>query len=94
MPDLLDICEGRHRGAGNSVDANRRAVRSKSYWRARIIEEIRAAGHLGLTAKEAAVRLGKPLNTISGRFSELVQQGKLYRHGKRDGASVHYRRVT
>jgi DNA-binding transcriptional ArsR family regulator len=94
VPDLLDICEGRHGGNEESAAAHRRAAKSTSYWRARILEEIRAAGHQGLTAKEAAVAIGKQLNTISGRFAELFKAGLIYRHGRRDGAAVNYERIV
>jgi hypothetical protein len=94
MPDLIDICENRHRGAETSVAANKLASRSKAYWRGRIFNLIREAGQNGLTAKEAAGALGKPLNCISGRFSELAKDALIFKCGRRDGAAVWFLRAV
>lgn len=43
----------------------------------------------GLTAKEYAEQTGRPLNTISGRFTELARDGWIERNDdRRDGAAV------
>jgi Fic family protein len=42
-----------------------------------------------LTSKQVAYALGRPLNAISGRLSELLAMGELERTGARmDGAAV------
>ena len=52
---------------------------------ARIYGLIRQAGYRGCTAKEAAAAMGKPLNAISGRFSNLESKGLIKLNGhKRD----------
>lgn len=68
-----DICIGRHRDSAASVEANARANQSKSAVRAEIF---RIAESLGVfTSKDIAERLGKPINTISGRITELKMLG-------------------
>ncbi len=64
---LFDICETRHGGNAHSVAANKRA--DKLADRQAIIEFLRAHGK-GYS-KEIARAMKKPLNALSGRFSEL-----------------------
>jgi DNA-binding IclR family transcriptional regulator len=43
----------------------------------------------GITAKEYAEKSNKPLNTVSGRFTELARDGWIERTSeRRDGAAV------
>jgi len=81
-----DVCAGRHHGNPESIDANplpdaKRAMhrtilalfRQRPYW----------------TSKQIAYAVGRPLNSISGRLSELLMLGLIERTGARmDGAAV------
>ena len=81
-----DICAARHHGSPESAAANpapeaKRAMHrtilalfdQRPYW----------------TSKQIAYAVGRPLNSISGRLSELMAMGLLERTGARmDGAAV------
>lgn len=64
--NLLDICEGKHKGNPQSQAAFQSVRHSERH--AQIIELLRVRP---MTSKEIARALGVQLNTISGRFSEL-----------------------
>jgi len=82
---LFDICRNRHGGDSASEAANQRieAHGSKEKQRARVYQAIVVAGHYGLTCKELAARWGVGMNTISGRFSELLQKGMVAKTDRR-----------
>ena len=48
---------------------------------------VSGAGDNGMTAKEYAELVGKPLNTVSGRFSGLAQKGYIEDSGARRAGS-------
>lgn len=50
---------------------------------AKVYGLIRISGAAGLTAKEAAMRMGKPLNAVSGRLSNLSRKGHIKPNGFR-----------
>jgi hypothetical protein len=64
-----DITERKHRGNPASVDAYKRGDKSRD--RRKVLELIKSAGWLGMTSKEIAEAMDKPLNAVSGRCSEL-----------------------
>lgn len=78
-----DITVSRHRDSKASVEANARIRTSKSQDRAAVWALAVSLGEF--TSKELAVQLDKPLNSISGRISELKAAGLIreteYRRG-------------
>lgn len=72
QPDLFDVCARKHLNAPTSVEANKRVDKSKD--RAFILALIEKNGTT--YSKEAAREMNKPLNAISGRFSELRYKEK------------------
>lgn len=87
--DLFDVCSSRHRGNVQSVEANPASV-DKLRDRTIILGLIRNAR--GITSKEIAEAMGRPLNCISGRISELKTDQKIATRGSRDGCSILYAR--
>lgn len=84
----MDITVNRHRGHAASADANPSSnAKRKSH--ARIFKILIGAGDRGLTSKEIGTILNKPLNTFSGRLSEMKARGMIVETGgRRGGASV------
>lgn len=87
-PDLFDVCRHRHGGAAPSVEAWERTkdlVQDDHYTIMRLIQTRRQKGR-GLTAKAYArykgwqKRCRVELNTVSGRFAELKNAGRIVRH--------------
>lgn len=85
-----DITARKHGGNQNSVAANERAEPTKDSDRAAIVSWLRTQGLGGGTSKEYAAATGRQLNCLSGRFSELLRDGKIHRTTmSRDGAAVY-----
>lgn len=76
-----DICAGRHHHTRESIEANPRRAKKEND-RGRIYELVSGRSH-GLTLDEASVLLDAPPNAISGRFTELVEAGALFKSGSR-----------
>lgn len=84
-----DICASRHGGNEQSQAAYERIEDGLPAARQACLDLIRSRGRLGATAKEVAERLGKPLNAISGRLSELKAAGLVVDSQMRlDGCAV------
>jgi hypothetical protein len=84
-----DTTERKHGGNANSVAAHERVKETKQATCERIWHLLRKHP-LGLTSKEIAAKLGKPLNAISGRFKDLRELGWITTlEYTRDGAAVH-----
>ena len=84
-----DPCERKHGGNENSVDAHAKASESKEQRYQEIVGHLAVAGEAGMTAKELAHALGVQLNTVSGRFTELLATGRIVRLSiKREGSGV------
>lgn len=84
-----DVCERRHRGNPQSVEAHKKVVHTKQETYKKIMDLVRAREEFGATSKEVAYAMGKQLNCISGRFSELRAMGWLKDSGiRRNGAAV------
>ena len=81
-----DITENRHKGSPESIAANKRVNKVKD--RAKVFELI---GKLGYSySKQIARLMDKPLNSISGRFSELKRDGMIEPTGDRnEGCAVY-----
>ena len=81
-----DICAARHHGNGESVAANPAPEAKRAMHRA-ILALFESRPYL--TSKQIAYAVGRPLNSISGRLSELLAMGLIERTGARaDGAAV------
>ena len=66
--------------AGRSARNDAQPVDSvASAGRAAVLEIVREAGSNGATSSDIAQRLSKPKNAFSGRITELVQAGLLFR---------------
>lgn len=83
-----DITESRHGGNAESVSANP-SDEAKANDQVRVLAFIAGQGTHGATAKEVARHLGKSLNCVSGRCSELRKLGQVFPNGwRRDGSAV------
>jgi predicted transcriptional regulator len=69
--------------------ANAKAAAGKRDARLAVMRLIRNAGDSGLTCKEAAAALGKGMNAVSGRFSELKTLGMIRMVGRREGCGAY-----
>ena len=86
---MNDICENKHRGTFTSRKAFERAEPNLSKERKKVLLAVEKSLDNGMTSKEYANLANKPLNTISGRFTELARDGWIYRTDEtRNGAAV------
>ena len=76
---MNDICQVKHGGNQQSIEAYESALPSMAKARRSVLEAVRQAMDEGITAKEYAERNGRQLNTVSGRFSELSREGWIER---------------
>ena len=79
---MNDICQTKHGGNQQSIEAYESALPSMAKARRSVLEAVRQAMDAGITAKEYAERNGRQLNTVSGRFSELSREGWIERTNK------------
>lgn len=85
-----DPCAGKHHGNEQSREAWQRVRPSVADSREAVYDAILRAGVHGATCKEVSDMLGKGMNACSGRFTELVQRGRIERnHQRRDGCAVY-----
>ena len=93
-PRVTTVTESKQAGRQASQAANDRGKLGRSNARLAVLAAIQEAGERGLTSKEYALHCGSTLNAVSGRFSELVQAGSVFRRNgkefRRDGAAVHW----
>jgi len=85
---LLDICERKHGGNAESIAANPSQA-AKTIGRQEVMNTL---GYSWLTSKEIASLMGKDLNCISGRISELKALGMVEKTGVRRGGCAELRR--
>tara|TARA_R110000782_G_scaffold52263_4_gene112137 strand:+ start:15014 stop:15295 length:282 start_codon:yes stop_codon:yes gene_type:complete len=86
---MKDICENRHKGNAESVEAFKAARLNLTEIQREILALAATWGPVGITSKQFAFHSGRTLNAVSGRFSELIQRGKLKRNGvRRDKCGV------
>ena len=87
--DMFDICASRHGGNEQSREANPdQSVKGAD--RAQVFNLIRYSN--GITSKEIAKAMGRGLNCISGRISELKRKQKIAVNGSRDGCGILFAR--
>lgn len=88
--DLLseDICSSRHRGNACSRAANPSAGQKSRDQKA--VEEIIRRSPNGATVHEIASKMGKAINAISGRISELKAKGIVIVNGRRNGCGINF----
>lgn len=90
MNTEIDICAKKHGEAETSRAAFERTRATLPDARNDVYFAVDMRGDMGLTAKEYAEQSGKPLNAVSGRFSELKKDGRIIKNGeRRDGCAVH-----
>ena len=88
--EYRDITISRHKGTITSIDANKRAAPTKHLWRLKVlgvITELKEA-----TLADVSERLGRPVNCLSPRITELIADGVIEVVGRRKGFRV-YRAV-
>lgn len=84
-----DICENRHGGADTSIGAFQNTSETLRILDRQKILTFMTGTPQGLTSKELAFLLDKPLNAISGRLSELCRDEQIEDSGeRRDGCRV------
>lgn len=84
-----DICSGKHGGAETSAEAFNAIAPSIATAQAAALAWLLSRGRYGGTTKEYAAEVGKGLNEVSGRFSELKRDGLAVKTtGRRDGSAV------
>lgn len=76
-----DVTANRHKGNAASIDANPSEAAKRESHR-QILAFISFMGKA--TSKAIARELGKPLNAVSGRVSELKALGEIEETGERD----------
>lgn len=74
---LFDITRRKSHGSGLSDEANLQVP--KEIDRALALAFIRASFRRGITSHEVAYKMNKPLNSVSGRISELLADGLITR---------------
>jgi len=94
----LDYCGEKHGGNAESEAAFDRLVESGALreMQAVVLGAVESAGPDGITCKELALALGKGMNELSGRFSELCAKHMIRRKetfggrdtSRRDGCAV------
>lgn len=83
-----DICENKHGGAATSVEAFEKVEPKITLAHTEITDLLKHLTY-GITSKEYAGIVGKSLNCISGRFSELAAMRKIIKTGqRRSGCAV------
>jgi len=88
---MNDICQAKHGGNQQSIEAYESALPSMAKARRSVLEAVRQAMDAGITAKEYAERSGRQLNTVSGRFSELSREGWIKRTNRTRNKSAVWR---
>ena len=84
-----DICENKHGGIWTSQKAFERAKPNMAKERLQVLMAVEKSLNEGITSKEYAEQAGKPLNAVSGRFTELARDGWIVRNNEtRGGAAV------
>lgn len=82
-----DVCDARHQGNAASIDANPDSS-DKQRDRELVLKIINNS--LGVTSKEIAEQMGKSLNCISGRISELKRSDLIEVFGRRDKCGINF----
>ena len=89
MNPQVDITVNRSGGDPCSADAHRIIVPRKERMQRKVESIIWSCGYAGATSKEIALALRVELNTISGRCTELVAEGRVVKTDRRrEGCAV------
>lgn len=88
---MNDICQTKHGGNQQSIEAYESALPRMAETRKQVLVAVRQAMDAGITAKEYAERSGRQLNTVSGRFSELSREGWIERTNRTRNKSAVWR---
>ena len=88
--ETYDITKNRHKGnpqsrAVNPPSSVKNRDRREVY---RLIQKAADKGSAGITSKEIAKQMGRRLHCISGRISELKQDGKVVVIGRRNECGI------
>lgn len=75
----FDITANRHKGNAESAAANQQIHETKERQRERVYRYVLSRGYEGATINEIAEWMGVADNRISGRVSELLTLGRLFR---------------
>lgn len=78
-PRASSITKSKNIGVQSRNEANERNKVNRFAQRAAVLQAVREAGSRGLTSKEYASQTGLSLNEFSGRFTELVDAGLIFR---------------
>ncbi len=70
-----DICARKHGVAETSILADKTVEKEKD--RRLVYGYVKASGTFGLTLDELSILLDRPVNRISGRFTELRKRGEI-----------------
>tara|TARA_Y100001973_G_C5170452_1_gene318723 strand:+ start:124 stop:444 length:321 start_codon:yes stop_codon:yes gene_type:complete len=84
---MNDICENKHQQNAESVAANP-GKESKQRDRFRVYKIV--LDKSGITSKEIAAIMKRPLNCISGRITELKKNGRIMAIGRENGCAKLY----
>lgn len=84
---MNDICENKHQQNAESVAANP-GKESKQRDRIRVYQIV--LDKSGITSKEIAKMMKRPLNCISGRITELKKTGQIMAIGRENGCAKLY----
>ena len=84
---MNDICENKHQQNAESVAANP-GKESKQKDRIRVYQIV--LDKSGITSKEIAKIMKRPLNCISGRITELKKTGQIMAIGRKNGCAKLY----
>ena len=84
---MNDICENKHKQNAESIAANP-IKEKKQKDRFRVLEIV--VDNEGVTSKEIAYIMERPLNCISGRITELKKSGHIIPIGRQDGCAKLY----
>lgn len=83
-----DICQNRHQGNEFSRAANP-SDEVKTRDQKAVLSIIRSSRN-GATIHEIASHIGKPINAISGRVTELKAKGLVIVSGRRNGCGINH----
>lgn len=82
--DLIDICENRHGGNRESVEAFKsKSPNQRIRQRHAVLDFVKSCGYYGATTDEVAFHFSTTPNAVSGRMSELKRDGLLIETGRR-----------
>src|SRR6266481_9735429 len=85
-----DPTRHKHGGTDTSRAAWEKARRGRAQCQQQVLDVLRQAYPEGMTGKEIAAALGKPFHAVSGRITELLEDGLVRKGEIRNGGRVIY----